>query len=374
MMRTINRKGGGPMKKRAAAIFLAVWMSLTLAGCGGERKPEPPPEPEPPPAVEVEPQPVPEPDPEPAGTNPLTGLPMEPEFENDRPVAVMFNNLKAAQPQLGVSQADIIYEVPAEGGITRMLGVFQSLKDVGTLGSIRSARPYYIELATGLDALYVHAGGSPEAYQDLRSWKVDNMDGVNGGSDAGIFWRDPERRKTMDYEHTLVTSGEKIEAYLDAGHFRTEHAEGYRYGQSFAEDGTPAAGTDARQVTLNYTSYKTGVFAYDAASGAYLVSQYGKPYLDGSADRQVSAVNVLFLETDVSVIAGDTYGRLKVRTTGSGEGTFFCGGKSVPIQWSRADRNSPLCYTLTDGTPLTLGKGSSYICLMDPRTSSFTVS
>ena len=66
----------------------------------------------------------------------------------------MFNNLKAAQPQLGISRADIIYEVPAEGGITRMLGVFQNISGAGVLGSIRSARPYYIELALGLDALY----------------------------------------------------------------------------------------------------------------------------------------------------------------------------------------------------------------------------
>ena len=376
---TIIKKGGGHMKKRAAAMFLAVWMVLALAGCGGKEEEPAKPAVEPTPIEEPEPEPEPQPEPEPepagpAGTNPLTGLPMEPEYENDRPVAIMFNNLKAAQPQLSISQADIIYEVPAEGGITRMLGVFQSLEGVGTLGSIRSARPYYIELALGHDALYVHAGGSPEAYQDLKSWKVDNMDGVNGGSDARIFWRDAERRKTMDYEHTLVTSGEKVQEYLGADHFRTEHKEGYAYTQAFAEDGTPANGTDARHVTLKYTSYKTGLFDYDEASGKYLVSQYGKAHTDGATLEQVSAVNVLFLETDISVIPGDTYGRLKVRTSGSGEGTFFCGGKSVPIRWSKADRNGQLVYTLADGTPLTLGQGSSYVCVMDPDTSSFTVS
>ena len=123
---------------------------------------------------------------------------MEPEYERNRPVAVMLNNLKKAQPQLGNAQADIIYEVPAEGGITRMLAVYQTLDGIGTLGSIRSSRPYYIELALGHDALYVHAGGSPEAYQDLKSWKVNNIDGVNGSaSQSAVFWRDQERRKTM---------------------------------------------------------------------------------------------------------------------------------------------------------------------------------
>ena len=79
---------------------------------------------------------------------------------NRRPVAVMLNNLKEALPQLGQSSADIIYEVPAEGGITRMLGVYQSLDGVGTIGSIRSARPYYLELALGHDAIFLHAGAA----------------------------------------------------------------------------------------------------------------------------------------------------------------------------------------------------------------------
>ena len=133
---------------------------------------------------------VPEPEPvvvEPAYYHPLTGVGMDEDLSRLRPVAVMINDLKAAQPQLGVSQADIIYEMPAEGGITRMVALFQSLDGVGNLGSIRSTRAYYLELALGHDALLVHAGGSPEAYKDIPAWGVDNMDGVNGGSDAKIF-------------------------------------------------------------------------------------------------------------------------------------------------------------------------------------------
>ena len=362
------------MKKRALAAFLAMMMLLSLVGCGKQEEPVVPAA-EPEPIEEPEPVPEPEPEPEPvgpAGTNPLTGLPMEPEYENDRPVAVMFNNLKAAQPQLGVSQADIIYEIPAEGGITRMVGVYQTLDGVGTLGSVRSTRAYYLEVALGHDALLVHAGGSPEAYADIPAWGVDNMDGVNGGSDAKIFWRDAERRKTMDYEHTLVTSGEKIQEYA-AAHFRTQHKDGYTYTQAFAEDGTPANGMTAEHIKLAYTAYKTGLFDYDSASGKYMVSQYGGPYTDGNTGEQVGVTNVLFLETSISVISGDKAGRLAVRMAGEGKGTYFCGGKSVPIQWSKADRNSQFVYRMEDGTPLALGRGTSYVCLMSPKTSTVTI-
>ncbi len=357
------------MKRRALALFLAIWMTCALAGCGKEPPAQAEPPAAPPPVEEPEPEPEPY---VPSGINPLTGEPMEPEYENNRPVAVMLNNLKAAQPQLGVSRADIIYEVPAEGGITRMLGVYQSLEGVEKLGSIRSARSYYLELALGLDALYVHAGGSPGAYRDIPAWGVDNMDGVRGSEDAGIFWRDQERRKTKGYEHSLLTSGEKIQEYLDTGTLRTEHREGYVYPQAFIPDGTPAGGSPAEHVKVRFSAYKTGTFDYDAESGKYLAGQYGKEYVDGGTGEQVAVTNLLVLETGISVISGDTEGRLNVRLTGEGTGTFFCGGKSVPILWSKAERNSPFVYTLEDGKLLALGQGNSYVCIISPKTSKVT--
>ena len=357
------------MRRRALALFLAIWMICALAGCGKE----PSAQPSPPAALPSMDEPEPEPEPYvPAGTNPLTGEPMEPKYENNRPVAVMLNNLKAAQPQLGVSRADIIYEVPAEGGITRMLGVYQSLEGVGNLGSVRSARSYYLELALGLDALYVHAGGSPGAYRDIPAWGVDHLDGVRGDVDAEIFWRDQERRKTKGYEHSLLTSGENIQAYLDMGSLRAEHERGYVYPQAFVPDGTPAGGSLAEHVEVRFSAYKTGTFDYNAGMGKYLVGQYGKEYVDGDTGEQVAVTNLLVLETGISVISGDTEGRLNVRLTGEGTGTFFCGGKSVPIQWSKADRNSPFVYTLENGKLLALGQGNSYVCIISPKTSKVT--
>lgn len=362
------------MNKRILAILLGGCLILSLSGCGKKPTPEMPEEP---PVVEEPEIPI-EPEDEseavPAGTNPLTGMPMEPEYENNRPVAVMFNNLKAAQPQLGVSQADIIYEVPAEGGITRMLGLFQTLDGVGNLGSIRSTRAYYLELALGHDALLVHAGGSPEAYRDIPAWGVNNIDGVNGGpSQDAVFWRDAERRKNAGYEHSMLTSGEKVQAYLDKGKYRTEHQDGYTYAQAFAADGTPTGGQRAEQISIAFTSYKTGTFTYDASTGLYMIGQYGKDYIDGNTGEQVGVTNVLILETAISEIAGDSAGRLTVKMTGEGKGTYFCGGKSIPITWSKADRNSQFVYRLQDGTPLTLGSGKSYVCIISPKQSTVTI-
>ncbi|WP_312280944.1 DUF3048 domain-containing protein [Oscillibacter sp.] len=361
--------------KRFFSLLCAALTVISLSACGGKEPPAPA---ESSAAVSAQaPEVLEEPAPYvPSGTNPLTGLPMEPEYETLRPVAVMLNNLKEAQPQLGPSSADIIYEVTAEGGITRMLALYQTLEgaQVGELGSVRSSRPYYIELALGHDALYVHAGGSPEAYSDLSAWNVDNMDGVNGGSDAEIFWRDKERRKTMGYEHSMITSGENILAYLDKGRFSTEHKSNYTYGQKFVDDATPLNGELAEHVRVKFSVYKTGTFEYDAQSRKYLVGQYDAPYVDKDTGEQVAVTNLLVLETNISVISGDSYGRMKVRTTGEGDGAYFCGGKTISIHWSRANRNSPFVYTTQGGTPLNLERGNSYVCIISPKTGAVEAS
>ena len=130
--------------RRCTSLLLAGLLMLPLAACGkkdpGEASSPPPPEPTVSVIVPVEP----EPEPEFPYYNPLTGEGLYDDISEKRPIAVMFNNLRKALPQIGVGQADVIYEIVAEGGITRMMGVFQDLEGVGDLGSIRSARDYYV--------------------------------------------------------------------------------------------------------------------------------------------------------------------------------------------------------------------------------------
>ena len=275
----------------------------------------------------------------------------------------MINNIRTAQPQLGISKADIIYEIVVEGGITRMMALFQDLSDVGNVGSVRSARPYYVRIALGHDAVYIHAGGSDDAYGVLYSTGLLHFDGVNGGRQQ-IFFRDAERRKKLGFEHSLLTSGELILDYLPTYGVRLEHRDGFDYGLSFSPDAAPADGVSAGNVVVHFSSSKTTSFKYSQQDGVYYASQFGAPYADGNDAAQVAPANILILRTSIGLIAGDTKGHMSVSTTGSGSGTFCSGGLCVPIKWSRADVNAPYVYTRLDGSPLTLGTGMTYICII----------
>lgn len=347
--------------KRLSVLLLICLMCLT--GCAGESR-QVPEVTDSPPVVASAPVPSVNPTTDPdaglTGVNPLTGLKMDNTYENRRPVAIMMNNLKKALPQYGVSQADIIYEAPAEGGITRMLAVWQNPSPVERIGSVRSTRAYYLDLAQGLDAILLHAGGSPEAYAQIPARGVTALDCVRGGWEGTLYWRDKDRIKTAGYEHSVFTSGERIVQAL-AKVKRTEHASGYDNALRFSDDPVTNSGEAAQTITLKYSEYKTGVFSYDEKTGLYAVSEYGKAYIDGENETQVAVRNVLIVSAAVSQIKGDDAGRLRVDLVGSGSGTYACAGKAVPIKWSKKSYSAPFVYTLENGEALTLARGTSYI-------------
>ena len=166
---------------------------------------------------------------------PLTGEPLSTKPANTRPFAVMINNIVYAQPQVGISNADIIYEIPAEGGITRMMAIFSHLYDVESVGSIRSLRPYYLSVALSYDAIVIHAGGSEQAYSDVKTYNADHLDGVRDGNTSSMFYRDASRGQHGS-EHTLFFHGANVEALVDRYKFRTEHESSYKTGLNFADN------------------------------------------------------------------------------------------------------------------------------------------
>ena len=310
------------------------------------------------------PTPTPEPTSEPF-RNPLNGAPLEEDISMQRPYAVMINNVSPALPHCGVSAADIIYEVLAEGGVTRMMVVFSDLSEAGVLGSIRSVRPYYLEIARSYDAIVIHAGGSvPFSYDKIRDAGMDTIDGVNGRYGEGTaFYRDVNR---MAYgtEHSLFTTSDLMAEYTGILEYRTEHEDEIDYGLTFSEEETSAEkGSDAANIQIRFAGYKTSDFLYNEDEGVYYMTQYSQKYIDGNTQQAVDFTNVMVIAASTAP-TGDEYARIDVSLSGSGDGYFANGGKIVPIKWQRAGDGATFTYTTTDGKPLVSGVGRTFIAVI----------
>jgi len=307
------------------------------------------------------------PDPNPTldGINPLTGEPFVAQYERNRPVAIVLNNLPEALPLNGVSDADIIYEYPVEGGLTRMLAIFQDVFYVEKIGCIRSARHYTVQLANAYDAIFLSAGRSPQALAEVRSLGIPFLNEVEGPH-REVFFRDRNRipGRRVDNLHSVVTTGERLYHWLPEYDFRLTHEDDFAPALTFTEDGTPRGGSTAEVIHMRFSAAKSTTFTFDSTLRKYTVRQSNIDFVDANDGSQPAYANIVFIKTSVTGLRNDAAGRLDIVTTGSGTGYFASGGRYVRINWARSDLSSPYIFTLEDGSRFDFGIGKTYICII----------
>ncbi len=318
------------------------------------------------PAV-VDPQPTTVDDFIPTGNvNPLTGLcdGISDKALTRRPVAIMVSNSYDSLPQWGISQADIIYEMLVEGRITRLLAIFQDPSKIQKLASIRSARPYFIDIAQSYGAVYMHFGGSVPAYDAIAARKdLINIDGIKGSWEGTVFFRDKERRSQLGYEHSVYTTGEYIEnglARLSSPLDQDTHPSSF----TFASKSSASDGRTASLVRINYSSSNKPYFVYDDSNGVYRRYQYNKEQMDAYLDQQVTAKNLFIIEMKTTDIKDSDLKLVSIQTTGSGAGYYFCGGKYINITWKKDAYNSAITYYDSDGKEIICERGQSFISVV----------
>lgn len=311
--------------------------------------------------------------------NKLTGLETTQELSRQRPMAIMFNNLKAALPQHGISEMDVVYEAIVEGSITRLLGFVTDWSSLTTLGSIRSSRDYYIDFSDAHNAIYVHAGGSELAYSEMSRRGTDHIDGVNGNRvSSNAFYRNQERRKKgVSTEHTLFTNGANLIAAIEGNKFTTTLEPDFVSPFKFSDYPLEFEGDAANYVYIPFSNYAQSYFDYDAEKGLYFKGQYvsskssvdkhDSPHIDGNNNQQLTFKNILILYTDYTTI--DSVGRQAIRFTGTGTGYYITDGKCKPIKWSRPSRTGGYTIFEEDGaTELLMNSGKTYVGVLKTNT------
>lgn len=296
---------------------------------------------------------------DPAMINPLTGETLE-EPCNTRIFAVTINNVPPALPHYGVGDADLFFEMFVNGLATRGLALYADMTKVNSVGSVRSMRMNFTDICQAYDAIPVYAGGSSLILGDLSA---SGIKGISVESEAADYYFRDDSRLDAGYawEHVLFVKGAETVKYAEKKGIRVTRDSEKDFGLDFTENGMPEGGEAAATVTIDmrYGSVtKTNKMIYNADTGLYIYNQYGSDMKDGITGQKEGFKNVIVMLCDVYNIE-----QYHVATLiGSGNGYFACDGQLVEIQWTRENDSDPFHYTLTDGTPLELGIGSSYIC------------
>jgi hypothetical protein len=276
--------------------------------------------------------------------SPFTGEPVK----SLGPVlAVKIDNIAAARPPTGLTDADIVYLLPVEGGLSRILAIF-STHFPPVIGPVRSSREDDLELLRQFGRpAFAYSGAQPQLVPVVHNARiVDLYAGIVGG-----YFRDPNRLAPHNlYAHTQQLLAEAHGA-------STAHNIGFRFGPPPA-DGTVTASASAAYSAASFT------FRWSAAKAKWLVWMDGTP-AGTTEDGQLSAATVVIQYTTVrtSRFLEEGVPPPYAETTGSGPALVLRDGKEWHANWSRPNANGGTTFTTASRQPMTFARGQVWIVL-----------
>lgn len=302
--------------------------------------------------------------------------PKEPELQivntksKSRPYGVMINNIGAARPyHTGLQDAYLVYEIVVEGGITRYMALFKD-KPLEVVGNVRSSRHYFLDYALENDAYYVHWGWSPQAQSDIKSLKVNNLNGLT--ESKPYFFR---QNLPVSTEHTAFVNLREMENLVKKKKYRTETTKPLllKYSVKPMDFSDVSDKQDALNVDLKYSNSSTTNYVYDSTLNAYKQYVNNKEHTDYVSKKQYTVKNIIVYQVKNSSIGGDDKGRQDIQNIGSGNGYFITGGVSIPITWEKTSRDAQTVYRYMDGTEITVNDGNTWIHIV-PSSGNVSIS
>ena len=295
--------------------------------------------------------------------NPLSGLDDLGGKTATRPIAVMINNISVAQPvQKGTSGAEILMETLVEGGITRMMAIYENPYSLANIGSARSARVPFGELAYSLDAVYVHSGQDPHYMMDFFNAHSDFTNADLGTNFSSAAFRVSNGLPTEDTE---FTSGAKLQAAITKANIDMSYKDGKVIPAfSFNPPTSPVvpSGAAAGTVFIPFSSSYSAGATYDAAAKVYDKLDCKKPQIDSDTGKQLTFTNIVVLFADNHPYPDGVHIQVNYQTGGSVY--YFSMGHMTTFTWTKPSESAPLSLKASDGSTLNVNPGKTYLAVV----------
>lgn len=305
-------------------------------------------------------------------------------WEKRRPLAVMIENHSECRPQSGLSKADIVYEVVAEGGITRFLAIYycDAAAFDPLLGPIRSARTYFLDWTMEYDASFVHVGGATchadvdpraRALCQINEYGIKDIDQIGRYGSYPYFWRDYEKLgHPVATEHTMHSTTEKLWEVAEKAGYTAEDEEGISWLENFRswqfkEDEEEKG--EVTKIEFNFwegnQDYKV-VWQYDEDKNEYKRINSGVEHLDFNTKEQLTT-KVVIIQKTKEIGPVDAHKHLLYQTTGSGELLLFQDGKVIKGKWAKKDKASRTIFYDSQEREIELNRGKIWIEIVPTR-------
>lgn len=279
--------------------------------------------------------------------------------EEEHPLAVVIeNHTDSRRQQSGLSDASLVFEAEAEGGITRFLAIFP-YQNLERVGPVRSARPYTVRWAEMFNSAMAHAGASNLGFSTIyNSGKILDLDGLALEGGLKYFTRD----YLFYAPHNLFANLEELRELADErGWDGTFDDTVFKFGPSL-ENGDDADLADTIRVYYPWPQYYVR-FEFDPENNVYKRYQNGEEHIDSNTGDQIAPSNVVVMITNY--YPTDDEGRLYMKTEGTGDMYLFRNGKVYPGTWKRYTTQDVLKFYGPDDEELVFEKGQTWISVIN---------
>lgn len=272
----------------------------------------------------------------------------------DRPIAVMIDNHNQAWPQAGLNKAYLVYEIIVEGGETRLMAVFKGV-NVDKIGPVRSSRHYFLDYAMENDAIYAHYGWSPLAESDIKSYNINNLNGIT--ESTSTFWR----VKDKSAPHNAVTSTDALLKAAKAKGYKTTSTKksvlNYTTDNVTLEDGQGAT-----SITIPHSNLQTVKYVYDEDNQVYKRYARNKAQTDWDTGDSITTKNIIITMCDNYTLEdSENKGRQGLKNIGTFNGYYITNGRAIKIKCIKESRNAQTKYQDLQGNEIKVNDGNTWI-------------